>query len=103
VFYSVFMLPRSHFILPDAVYHDMLRRYRALFTTIVFVNGHLRMNVPHIVDQLRQISEAITNPRSKAKAKVKTVKKTVRFNLGTRRQGNPRLHMQRVPTPYPLR
>ena len=112
VFYSVFMLPRSHFILPDAVYHDMLRRYRALFTTSVFVNGHLRMNVPHIVDQLRQISEAITKSnhkvqtrsRFKAKAKVKTVKKTVRFNLGTRRQGNPRhIHMQRVPTPYPLR
>jgi hypothetical protein len=90
----------------------MLRRYRALFTTIVFVNGHLRMNVPHIVDQLRQISEAITKSkhkaqsrtRFKANAKVKTVKKTVRFNLGTRRQGNPRhIHMQRVPTPYPLR
>ena len=109
VFYSVFMLPRSHYILPDAVYHDMLRRYRALFITSVFVNGHLRMNVPHIVDQLRQISEAITKSkhkvqtRFKSNAKVKTVKKTVRFNLGTRRQGNPRLHMQRVPTPYPLR
>lgn len=110
VFYNVFMLPRSHFILPDAVYHDMLRRYRALFTTSVFVNGHLRMNVPHIVDQLRQISEAITNPKAqsrsrfKPKIKVKTMKKTVRFNLGTRRQGNPRhIHMQRVPTPYPLR
>jgi serine/threonine protein kinase len=107
VFYSMFMLPRSHFILPDAVYHAMLRRYRALFTTSVFVNGHLWMNVPHIVDQLRQISEAITNPkaqsRTRFKPKIKTMKKTVRFNLGTRRQGNPRLHMQRVPTPYPLR
>lgn len=108
VFYTVFMMPRSHFILPDAVYHDMLRRYRTLFTTSVFVNGHLRMNVPHIVGQLRQISEAITNPKHKAQSrfksnpKVKTVKKTVRFNLGTRRQGNPR-HIQRVPTPYPLR
>ena len=108
VFYSMFMMPRSHFILPDAVYHDMLRRYRALFTTSVFVNGHLRMNVQHIVGQLRQISEAITNPKHKAQSrfksnpKVKTVKKTVRFNLGTRRQGNPR-HIQRVPTPYPLR
>jgi len=104
VFYIVFMLPRSHFILPDAVYHDMLRRYRALFTTSVFVNGHLRMNVPHIVGQLRQISEAITKPKHKAQSrfKVKTVKKTVRFNLGTRRQKNPR-RIQRVPTPYPLR
>jgi serine/threonine protein kinase len=104
VFYIVFMLPRSHFILPDAVYHDMLRRYRALFTTSVFVNGHLRMNVPHIVGQLRQISEAITKPKHKAQSrfKVKTVKKTVRFNLGTRRQSNPR-RIQRVPTPYPLR
>lgn len=104
VFYIVFMLPRSHFILPDAVYHDMLRRYRALFTTSVFVNGHLRMNVPHIVGQLRQISEAITKPKHNAQSrfKVKTVKKTVRFNLGTRRQKNPR-RIQRVPTPYPLR
>ena len=104
VFYIVFMLPRSHFILPDAVYHDMLRRYRALFTTSVFVNGHLRMKVPHIVGQLRQISEAITKPKHKAQSrfKVKTVKKTVRFNLGTRRQKNPR-RIQRVPTPYPLR
>jgi serine/threonine protein kinase len=110
VFYSMFMMPRSHFILPDAVYHDMLRRYRALFTTSVFVNGHLRMNVQHIVGQLRQISEAITKhkaqsrSRFKSNAKPKTMKKMVRFNLGTRRQSNPRrIHMQRVPTPYPLR
>jgi hypothetical protein len=56
------------------------------------------------VGQLRQISEAITKPKHKAQSrfKVKTVKKTVRFNLGTRRQSNPR-RIQRVPTPYPLR
>jgi hypothetical protein len=92
VFYSVFMLPRSHFNLPDAVYHDMLRRYRALFTTSVFVNGHLRMNVQHIAHQLRQISDAVNKP--------KPLKKTVRFNIDARK--NKTRHIQRVPTPYPV-
>ena len=61
VFYSIFLMPRASFIMSDAAYDDMLRRYRTLFSTVVFANGHERMNVSHIVQQLRQISHAVSN------------------------------------------
>ena len=93
VFYSMFMLPRNHFIMPDSTYAAMLQQYRALFRTIVFVNGHKRMNVQRIVQHLRQINNTV------AAAQNKSVKKMVKFNIATR---NPR-HTQRVPTPHPLK
>ena len=61
VFYSIFLMPRASFTMSDAAYDDMLRRYRTLFSTVVFANGHERMNVSHIVQQLRQISNAVSN------------------------------------------
>lgn len=97
VFYSVFMMPRTSFIMSDATYEDMLRRYRTLFRTVVFARGHERMNVSHIVQHLRQISDA-TRPRI-----VAPKKRTVRFNLN--KTLHPKLNdwVKRVPTPYPQR
>lgn len=98
VFYSVFMMPRKSFIMSDATYEDMLRRYRTLFRTVVFARGHERMNVSHIVQHLRQISDA-TRPRIAPRKR--TVR--VRFNLNT--TPHPKLNdwVKRVPTPYPQR
>lgn len=88
VFYSIFMLPRKHFIMSDAAYAGMLRRYRTLFLTEVFARGHERMNVSRIVQELRQIGD----PKPK--------KRTVRFNLSVKPTRHNRL--KRVPTPYPV-
>ena len=126
VFYSMFMLPRDHFIMTDSVYHAMLQRYRNIFRTVVFVNGHKRMNVQHLVQQLRQISDAITIKFDKVKVnkvhKVnnpshnkgtntgnklnKSFKKMVRFNIDVSHRGHAytkRKYGRRVPTPYPLK
>ena len=91
VFYSMFMLPRKSFIMTDAAHADMLRRYRTLFRTVVFARGYERMNVSHIVQHLRQISDAVAITSKK--------KRTVRFNLNIK----PRTThwINRVPTPYP--
>lgn len=88
VFYSIFMMPRKSFIMSDAAYVDMLRRYRTLFRTEVFARGHERMNVSRIVQQLQQIGE--TNPK----------KKRVQFNLSVKPPQHNRL--KRIPTPYPM-
>ena len=97
VFYSIFMMPRKSFMMSDAAHDDMLRQYRTLFRTVVFANGHERMNVSHIVKQLQQISHAVSSA-SKPRTKKKTGR--VRFNLNT----NP-VYMsktiKRVPTPHP--
>ena len=89
VFYSMFMLPRKSFVMSDSVYAEMLNRYRTLFRTVVFANGHKRMNVAHIVRQLQQISHA---------TRIGSQKKTVRFNVNHNRLRN---SIKRVPTPYP--
>jgi serine/threonine protein kinase len=96
VFYSMFMLPRTSFIMSDAEYDDMLRRYRSLFSTIVFANGHERMNVSRIVQELRRINAGF---------KVKKKNRTVRFNLKATKKANAKanaLIAGRVPTPYPM-
>jgi predicted SnoaL-like aldol condensation-catalyzing enzyme len=100
VFYSMFMLPRDHFIMPDSIYDAMLQQYRTLFRTTVFANGHTRMNVQRIVQQLRKINKTVT-----VATQNKTVKKMVRFNIdATPSTGtNPRGHMYRVPTPHPIK
>jgi len=100
VFYSVFMMPRKNFIMSDATYEDVLRRYRALFRTVVFARGHERMNVSHIVHHLRQINDA-TSTRPRTTQKKRTVR--VRFNLNPKPRA-PKLNdwVKRVPTPYPL-
>ncbi len=114
VYYSMFMLPRDHFMMPDSVYHDMLQRYRSIFRTMVFVNGHKRMNVQSIAQQLRQISDAVSagsgpmlfKKKIKKVKKVKTsVKKMVRFNIDTDAADNvhKNTHNYRVPTPYPFK
>jgi serine/threonine protein kinase len=91
VFYSMFMMPRQTFVMSDAVHADMLHRYRTLFRTVVFANGHERMNVAHIVQQLRQITNAVTaHPPHK---------KIVRFNFNDVRPL--RNTIKRIPTPYP--
>lgn len=87
VFYGIFMLPRKRFAVSNEAYDDMLRRYRGLFRTVVFANGHKCMNVPHIVQQLRHINNALLS-----------TKKTVRFQLGSKRKNK---SLKRVPTPYP--
>lgn len=89
VFYTIFMLPRNRFVMSYAAHADMLNRYRTLFRTVVFANGHKRMNVAHIVQTLRQIG---------ADAKIRSQKRTVRFNLTPARTRN---SIKRVPTPYP--
>ena len=91
VFYSIFMLPRKRFLISDHAYDDMLRRYRDLFRTVIFANGHKRMNVPHIVQQLRHINNAV--------GRLPKPKKTVRFNERNRNERNKSI--KRVPTPYP--
>lgn len=91
VFYAVFMMPRQKFVMSDAVHADMLRRYRTLFRTVVFANGHERMNVAHIVQQLRQITNAVTAHAHH--------KKSVRFNFKFRPHNTNTI--KRVPTPYP--
>ena len=97
VFYSIFMMPRTSFIMSDATYEDMLRRYRTLFRTVVFARGHERMNVSHIVQHLRQISDAT---RSRTTQKKRTVR--VRFNLNLKPHPKSNGWVKRVPTPYPL-
>jgi serine/threonine protein kinase len=89
VFYSIFMLPRKRFVMSNEAYDDMLRRYRDLFRTVVFANGHKLMNVPHIVQQLHRINNAAS--------RLPKPKKTVRFNVGLKRNKS----IKRVPTPYP--
>jgi Protein kinase domain len=91
VFYNLFMMPRNDYEMSDAAHATMLHRYRTLFRTVVFANGHVRMNVAHIVQQLRQISDAIRVPPQKI---------TVRFNLN-RKHNVHRNTIKRVPTPYP--
>lgn len=96
VFYSLFMLPRKKFVMSDKAYEDMLRRYRSLFRTVVFANGDKLMNVPHIVQQLHHINNAIGNIRS--------TKKTIRFNIDLKHNNSHNSHnksIKRVPTPYP--
>jgi hypothetical protein len=90
VFYSIFMMPRDHFILSDAVHQSMLNQYRNLFRT-VFVNGHMRMNVRSIVKQLQQINQLF----APSKASVKAVRFNVQSHTLRRRP------VKRVPTPHP--
>ena len=111
VFYSMFMLPRDHFIMSDSVYQDMLQRYRTMFRTMVFANGHKRMNVQQIVQQLRQISDAVSamgksktlNKFNAFNKSIKSIKKMVRFNIDTDKDVNKQTNNYRVPTPYPLK
>jgi len=100
VFYSMFMLPRDHFMMPDSTYDAMLQQYRTLFRTTVFANGHKRMNVQSIVQQLRKINNTVA-----AAARNKTVKKMVRFDTNANANANATQtgHMHRVPTPHPLK
>ena len=91
VFYSICMMPRQNVVMADAVHADMLHRYRTLFRTVVFANGHERMNVAHIVQQLRQITDAVTTHAHH--------KKSVRFNVKFRPHNTNTI--KRVPTPYP--
>lgn len=93
VFYSMFLMPREHFTMTDPQYNAMLHKYRNLFRKTVFANGHNRMNVHHIVQQLQEINHMLQN-------RSKTHKKTVRFNIGTRKAH--RHSLRRVPTPHPL-
>jgi hypothetical protein len=93
VFYSLFMLPRKKFVMSDKAHEDMLRRYRSLFRTVVFANGDKLMNVPHIVQQLQHINNAIGTIRS--------TKKTIRFNVGLKHNNSHNKSVKRVPTPYP--
>jgi hypothetical protein len=92
VFYNMFMLPRDHFIMSDAVHQSVLNQYRNIFRTM-FVNGHMRMNVRSIVQQVQRINQLFT------KAKFNKSVKAVRFNV----QSPPvhRRQVKRVPTPYP--
>lgn len=92
IYYIIFMLPRRSFVMSNEAYAEMLRRYRTLFRTVVFANGHKRMNVTHILHELRQINHALEH------AAAGQVAKTVRFKLANRRG---RTSMKRVPTPYP--
>jgi thiamine kinase-like enzyme len=100
VFYSMFMLPRDHFIMPDSTYDAMLQQYRALFRTTVFANGHKRMNVHHIVKQLQTMNKTIL----KTAVQDKPFKKSVRFIINpTTITHKTRRRMHRVPTPHPLK
>jgi len=91
-FYSMFMMPRKSFALSDAAHANLLQRYRTLFRTVVFVNGHERMNVADIVQQLRQINYAMQVHPLK--------KRTVRFNFGHKHNDH-RNTIKRILTPYP--
>ena len=122
VFYSMFMMPRSHFLMPDAVYSAVLQQYRNMFINTVFANGHRRINVSEIVKCLRDIN-ALIGPqrqqhqqhqhqyqyqhqqqhkhRTRHHRKSSMKKKTVRFNVShTRRKHRPQT---RVPTPHPIK
>jgi serine/threonine protein kinase len=101
VFYSMFMLPRDHFIMPDSTYDAMLQQYRTLFRATVFANGHKRMNVHDIVNQLRKINNTVFG--AAAAVQDKTFKKKVRFNINPHANANKTRHMHRVPTPHPLK
>lgn len=98
VFYSIFMMPRDHFIMSDAVYQAMLREYRNIFSTMVFVNGSRRMNVRNLVQRLQKISDLVA-PLPVQKDKFNKSVKKIRFQ-----QPRPatRHHVKRVPTPYPM-
>jgi hypothetical protein len=100
VFYSIFMMPRKSFIMSDASHADMLRRYRALFSTVVFANGHDHMNVSHIVQQLRQISDAVSKAPRQRTQKKRTVRVRFNFNMKPKPNANPKT-IARVATPYP--
>jgi serine/threonine protein kinase len=88
IFYSIFILPRKSFVVSNEAYEEMLHQYRTLFRTTVFVNGHKRMNVEHILQQLRRINHAVERRAGR----------TVRFNAANRRG---RHSIKRIPTPYP--
>jgi hypothetical protein len=98
VFYSIFMMPRKSFIMSDASHADMLRRYRSLFRTVVFANGHERMNVLHIVQQLRQISDAVSSARHRTQKK-RTVRVRFNFNMNPKPNANHKT-IARVATPF---
>jgi hypothetical protein len=108
-FYSMFMMPRSHFLIPDAVYSAVLQHYRNMFINTVFANGHRRINVSEIVKCLRDINALIgpqqrQQPRhhvSRHHRKSSMKKKTVRFNVSHTRRKH-RLQA-RVPTPHPMK
>jgi hypothetical protein len=107
VYYSIFMLPREHFAVPDPVYAAMLQKYRDLFRKTVFANGHRRMNVRAIVQELQGINGMVFpqyRPRSpymsQSQYRPRSHKKTVRFH-GIARKARHTLH--RVPTPHPLK
>jgi hypothetical protein len=89
VFYDVFMLPRQSFVMSDAAHAEMQSRYRTLFRTVVFANGHKRMNVAHILQQLQRIMSCI-----------RPQQKTVRFNVSNSDAHN-RKSIKRGPTPHP--
>lgn len=91
IFYSIFTLPRSRFDMSNEAHSEMLRQYRTLFRTMIFVNGHKRMNVAHILAKLRQINNGLESSRGR-------VYKTVRFNVENRRG---RHSIKRTLTPYP--
>jgi hypothetical protein len=91
VFYSIFLMPRKNFIMSNEAYENMLHQYRTLFRTIVFANGHKRMNVAHILQHFRKINAALN---------VAPKNKTVRFVANRTRSHN--IPIQRILTPYPL-
>jgi hypothetical protein len=115
VFYSMFMMPRSHFLIPDAVYSAVLQHYRNMFINTVFANGHRRINVSEIVKCLRDINALIGSqqrqqprqhqqPRhhvSRRHRKSSMKQKKVRFNVSHTRRKH-RLQA-RVPTPHPMK
>ena len=93
VFYMVFLLPRKSFAMSDTAHAEMLRRYRTLFRTVVFANGHKRMNVAHILQELRRINRMVSGSRPP--------QKTVRFNLTPNDAAHKRKSIKRIPTPHP--
>jgi hypothetical protein len=85
---------------------------------MVFANGHKRMNVQRIVQQLRQISDATGksktlhkfnnkpnefNKPNKFNKSIKSIKKMVRFNIDTDNDVSKQTNNYRVPTPYPFK
>lgn len=94
IFYTIFTLPRSKFVMSNEVYAEMLHRYRTLFRTVIFANGHKRMNVSHILHHLHAINHALVHSAAAAGR----VHKTVRFNIANHRSRN---SIKRVLTPYP--
>ena len=99
VFYSIFMMPRKSFIMSDAVHANMLHRYRTLFRTVVFANGHERMNVSHIVQQLRQISDAVSKASRHRTQKKRTVRVRFNFSMNPKPNANPK-PIARIATPF---